>query len=209
MDPISLNPTRQEGNKKTTIAIIIFLIAVAVVGGFFMLRQPEKKNQTEVLSVSEKKVPTPTPTEKPVIDKETVRIQVSNGTGTPGQAGSAVKALEEAGYNADNIETSNADEYEDTITTITAREGFEDVAKDIKGALKATFDDVEIDSSHLDKDSDFDISIVTGGKKYEEATPSATVAPTEADESPTPNPSVTITATVTPTPTSTTPTPIP
>lgn len=204
MDPISLNPTRQGGNKKTTIAIIIFLIAVAGVAGFFMLRQPEKKEQVKG-AVVEKKVITPTPTEKPKIDKKSVRIEVLNGTGTPGQAAIVVDALEQVGYGADNIKAANADAFGDTITTITARDGFDDIASDIKSKLKESFSDVEIDSSHLAKDSEFDVSIVTGGKKFEEATPSATIAPTVSDETPTSTPSPTIDTTLTPNPTSTTP----
>ncbi|PIS15665.1 hypothetical protein COT62_02440 [Candidatus Roizmanbacteria bacterium CG09_land_8_20_14_0_10_41_9] len=207
-DSISYNPNQRAGGKKnTTVIIVIVLIVVAIIGGIYLVRQPQKKDEGGSPLV-EKKVSTPSPTEKPEIDKESVKIQVLNGTGTPGQAGTAVKALEEAGYNADNIETSNADEFGDTVTTITARKGFDEVAKDIKDALKATFDNVEIDSSHLDEDSEFDISIVTGGKEYKEATPSAEpteseeVTPTESSGTPTPTPTV---ATTTLTPGSTTP----
>ncbi|MBI4009383.1 LytR C-terminal domain-containing protein [Candidatus Roizmanbacteria bacterium] len=193
------NPQGGSKNKKITIIIIVLIVA-ALAGGIFMLRQPEKKDEAKV-DVAEKKKPTPT--EKPKIDKKSVRIQVLNGTGTPGQASTAVEALKKAGYNADSIKTGNAEEFDTIVTTITARAGFADVANDIKGALDETFDEVKIDSSELEEKSEFDIVIVTGGKKFEEeetkTTP--TLSPTTETVSPTPSPTTSVTATPTTSPT--------
>ncbi len=196
-----LSPQRENKSKKVAVMVSAVVIIAVIIGGTFLLRQSKKTDQTKTAAVENK---APSPTEKPKIDKSTVKVQVLNGTGTPGQAGTAVEALKKAGYNPDNIKTANAKDFNNTVTTITARTGFEDTASDVKDALKTTFDEIKIDSTQLDKDSEFDIVVTTGGKKFEEVTPTATITPTQ---NPTPSPTST-TTTPTPTPTSTTtPTP--
>ncbi len=203
---------QSRGGKKKVIVIILIVIIAAVIGGFFALKQAKKPEMKKEVVVEKKE---PTPTEKPKIDKKTVKIQVSNGTGTPGQAGEAVDALKKAGYNADNIKTGNAKDFENTVTTVTAKAGFEDVATDVSDSLKATFTEVKINSTKLDDKGDFDITVVTGGKKFASDTPTkspskAAVSPTTSSSTPTPTttPSATptsgaTTATPTPTPTHT------
>src|SRR3989338_1076966 len=196
----------EAGNKKkTTMIIVVIIIILALVGGYFIFRPTQNKDKSGT-PVVEKTSPTPTPTEKPKINKESVKIQVLNGTGTPGQAGIAVEALTKAGYKAENIKTGNAEEFDNTTTTISAKKGFEDVAIDIKDSLKSTFDDVKVDSTELDGDSEFDIVVTTGGKIFEETTSTPTPKPTLSSSSPTPastseTPTPTLTPTLTPTPT--------
>ncbi|MDO9028356.1 MAG: LytR C-terminal domain-containing protein [Candidatus Roizmanbacteria bacterium] len=196
IDTTSPYSNQQGRSKKKKIAVMIGIVVIiaALVGGILMIRQPKRTDQTKVAVVENKE---PSPTEKPKIDKKSVKIQVLNGTGTPGQAGIAVEALKKAGYNLDNIKTANAEEFNNTVTTITAKDGFDDVTSDVKDALKTTFDEIKIDSTHLDKDSEFDIVVTTGGKKFEEVTPTTTITPTQ---NPTPSPTST-TTTPTPTPT--------
>lgn len=207
-DPISLNPNQQVGNKKDRTAIIVVIfVLVILIGSFLVFRQSEKTTQKKATVVQKIE---PSPTEKPKIDKSSIKIQVLNGTGTPGQAGTAVDALTKAGYSADNIKAANAKTYDNTVTTITAKDGFADVATDIRDTLKSTFNDVVIDSTHLDKTSEFDIVVVTGGKIFQEATPTTSATSTPSDTS-TPSPTTTSptdTPTFTPTPIST-PTPTP
>lgn len=202
VDTISTYSNQQGGSKKKKIAvmIVVVLILAALVGGILMLRQPEK---TKVAVVENKE---PSPTEKPKIDKKSVKIQVLNGTGTPGQAGIAVADLVKAGYNPDNIKTDNAKDFNNTVTTLTARVGFEAIASDVSSALKTTFSEVTIETTPFDEKSGFDVIVVTGGKKSE-VTPTTTVAPTQ---NPTPTTTTDITTTPTPTLTPTpSPTPIP
>jgi len=197
VDPISFNPNQQGSSKKKKTAVMIGIVFVvaALVGGIFMLRQPKDTGQTKGVVVENKE---PSPTEKPKIDKNSVKVQVLNGTGTPGQAGIVVEALKTAGYNADNIKTANAEEFNNTVTTITAKNGFDDVTNDIKDALKATYDEIKIDSTYLDEDSEFDIVFTTGGEKFEETTPTPIMSLTE---SPTPTTTLTPSPTSSPTPT--------
>ena len=194
--------------KKSAMMIVVIVVILALIGGYFMFRQTGNTDKIEE-PVAGKTSSTPTPTKKPEIDKKSVKIQVLNGTGTPGQAASAVEALTKAGYEADNIKTGNAEDFDNSNTSISAKEGFEDVASDIKEALKGTFTDVLIELSEIDKDGEFDIVVITGGKKFEEDTPTPSIKPTIASLSPTPE-ATTATPTLSPSPSPTpTPTPIP
>lgn len=193
-------PTQKGTSKiKWTVFIGLFLIA-AVVGGVLLTRQPKKLEEKKSVVIEKKE---PTPTEKPKIEKTAVKIQVLNGTGTPGQAGIVVKALEDAGYSADNIKSGNAETIDHSTTTITSRADFEGIVSDIKDVLKKTFDEITVGSQNLSDDSAFDIVVVTGGKTFETVTPTTSVT---GSGSPTPSPTITITTTPTP---SLTPSPTP
>lgn len=199
IDTFSSYSNQQGGSKKKNIAVMIGVVVIiaALVGGFLMLQQSKEKDQTKVTVVEKKE---PSPTEKPKIDRNSVKAQVLNGTGTPGQAGIAVEALKKAGYNPDNIKTANAEDFNNTVTTITAKDGFDDVANDVKDVLKTSFDEIKIDATQLDEGSEFDIVITTGGKKFEEATPTNNPSPTTEATDTTPTPTLTPTSSPTPTP---------
>ena len=192
----------EAGNKKKTpMIIVVIIIILALVGGYFIFRPTQNKDKSGT-SVVGKTSPTPTPTEKPKINKESVKIQVLNGTGTPGQAGTAVEALTKAGYKAENIKTGNAEEFDQTTTAVAYKDGFKDTADDIKETLKTSFDNITIESTQLDKDNEFDIVVTTGGKIFEEATSTPAPKPTVPSSSPTPTVTGVIpTITLTPTPT--------
>ena len=180
-------PYRNRQNKGNMIKSIIFIFLVVVVAallGMYLSRPRDTTVKNEV--AAEKNVPSPT--EKPQIEKSAVKIQVLNGTGTPGQAGIAVKALEGAGYASDNIKTSNADTYDNPVTTVTVRAGFEGIGNDMQAVLKPVFENATVSTSKLSDNGDFDIVVVTGGKIFETAT--SVPSPTSS-ETPTPMPSPT------------------
>ncbi len=187
----------KKSKSKLMMFIVLILIIAAIVGGFFLFKKNGQSSKEESnTSVSE--MPSPSPT--PKIDKSKVKIQVQNGTGTPGQAGTAVDAIKKAGYNADNIKTDNAADYNHKTTTISAKEGFESVAKDISNALEGTFTDIKVDSTPLDSGSEFDVVVITGGKIFETTAPTSAATPTGTSTSPTTAPTDTPTPTPTPTP---------
>ena len=189
-------------SNKTVLFVIVGILLAVLIGWFFITQQTKNTKEVKNDVVVEEKTPTPT-TEKPKIEKTSVKIQVVNGTGTPGQAGVVVKALEDAGYSSDNIKTINAEKFDNSVTSITARADFEIIVNDIKDILKSTFDEITVSSSKLDKDSEFDIVVVTGGKIFEAVTPTIKVTVTAS-----PTPLLTTTPTSTPNPTSSsTPTP--
>ncbi len=182
--------------KNTATIIVVVIVAVALIGGLFIFQQSKKNKQTQV--VTEKN--TPSPTEKPKIDKKDVKIQVLNGSGIAGQARTAADALKKAGFNPDNIKTDNAKDSDHKITTVAAKEGFEGVSQEAKDSLATVFDKVEIASTNLDKDNQFDIVITTGGIPPTPTT-GPTASPSAALTSPTTTPTPSSTSTPTPTPT--------
>src|SRR3989339_1613502 len=199
-DNLNTFPAPPKKNNKTLLVIIGVVILAAIIGGYIMSKQPKKTEEKKEVVVEKSE---PTPTEKPKIEKSTVKIQVINGTGTPGQAGEVVKALEEAGYSADNIKTGNAEEFDNSVTTIEAKVNFEEIISNIKDELESSFDEIKTKSSELDSENEFDVIIVTGGKIFVTATPTKSASPTSSTTpSPTaqPNTSPTPTITVTPTP---------
>lgn len=183
-EPITTFPLPAE-NKKSKLPLVIVIVIVALALGWWFFFRQSGANKTEETKITPTETQEPTPTEKPLPDKKTVKIQVLNGTGTPGQAGEAVKLLVDSGYETDNIKTGNADKYDHTTTTISFKEGFDRTADDVKTALKEKFDKIDIESTELDKDSEYDIVVTTGGKIFEE--PTTTPSPTSTS-TPTPTP---------------------
>src|SRR3989338_8520477 len=125
-------------NKMFPTVVVVVVLLTAIIASYLIINKPKKTEEKKEAVVVEKKEPSPTPL--PKIDKKTVKIQVQNGTGTPGQAGIVVKALVDAGYSTDNIKTGNAEEFNNTTTTIAARADFEEIISNIEDALKSTFD---------------------------------------------------------------------
>jgi hypothetical protein len=206
MEPtINSFPTQPKKNNVIPTVVVAVVLLSAIIGSYLIIRQPKKveeKKDTIVQTVE------PTPTEKPKKDKALVKVQVINGTGTPGQAGEVVKSLKDAGYAEDNIKTGNAEEFDNTTTTIEAKTDFEEIANDIRDLLKATFSEITVESSKVDAESEFDIVIVTGGKIFATATPKPTEPAATPTGSLTPTPTTQLTTTPTATPTST-PSPAP
>lgn len=180
-------PAQQKKNKMLPSIVVGAVLLAAIVGSFLILNKAKKPEEVKNVVV-ERKEPSPTPL--PKIDKKIVKIQVQNGTGTPGQAGLVVKALTDAGYSTENIKTANADKFDNSATSITAKDSYDEIVTDIKNSLKTTFEKITVVSPNLEKDSEFDVIIVTGGKIFETASPT-----------PVSSASPTLTSTTTPTPT--------
>lgn len=185
-------------DKKTTIIVGIIIILVVGSISYFLLKKTKKTEPPKTINQVENEIKQ-TPTEKPKIDKKTLKIQVLNGTGTPGQAGKVVDALKEAEFNPENIDAANAESYDFTQTNIVSKKEYEQVADEIKTTLKSLFDSIKIETSYLEDNNKYDIIITTGGKKYEETTATPTESKTNSE---TPTETPTPTSTPTPTPTS-------
>ncbi len=197
MEPtINSYPAQPRKNNILPTVIVTAVLLVAVIGSYLIIRQPKKTEEKKDVIVQTVE---PTPTEKPKKDKALVKVQVINGTGTPGQASEVVKSLEKAGYATDNIKTGNAEEFDNTATTIEAQTDFEEIANDIRDVLKATFSEITIKSSKVDAESEFDIIVVTGGKIFATATPEPTKPEATPTGSLTPTPTATSTPALSPT----------
>ena len=117
------------------------------------MKQPVKK-----VTPTTKPTPKPKASPTPSIQKEKLKIQVLNGSGTKGKANDVKEILLEAGYS--DIITDNADSFDYTKTEVR-----------IKGNEKAIFSLIQKDltdhvkigkSTELDKDETADIVIIIG-----------------------------------------------
>lgn len=198
--------------KKTWLKIFVVFVVLALIGGgaWFLLSSPQQNTDdifpedslnspSNDMNQSE---PSPTSTPTPIeVNKSTLRIELLNGSGIPGEASLVKSELEELGY--ENIETGNADDqnYEETVVTFSSdlpQEFIEDFIAELENIYVSVNSKV---SSNLDN---FDIEIIAGLRS------SYTPAPTKASVTPTPQASITSTPTPTNTQTptaSSTPTP--
>jgi hypothetical protein len=79
-------------------------------------------------------LPSPTPTPTIAINKETIRIKVLNGSGTPGKASAVKDILKEKGYQ--EILTGNADNFDYAQTEISVKKEKNNLVPMIKEDLK-------------------------------------------------------------------------
>jgi len=108
--------------------------------------------------------PTSTPEPEPV-DKAKIKVEVLNGTGTPGDAGLAKSELEDLGF--EDILADNAEDQDETETTITySRDLSPAIIDEIVESLEQIFNEVKTRKGTVA--GDFDIRVLTGTKKAEE-----------------------------------------
>lgn len=190
-----VQPIKKKNSGVKWIIIVILLLLIAGVAGFFLTQSQSEETPTPEPTIEE--VATPEPTATPEAkDKKDISIEVQNGTGVAGEAGFLQKELEKLGYK--DIEVGNAETQDATTTTVTFSGSVsEDVQEEITTALKSLYKTVETKTSSSLKDSD--ILIVTGVRKgatTASATPTAKGSATpKASATPTVKPSATPTAT--------------
>lgn len=166
------------GEKKSNgiikwIIVIIGVIAIVAGGIFFIMRTsgeegsmtasptPTTNSLSPIATPEPTVTPSPTPSAEPV-DRAEIKVQVLNGTGTPGDAGLVKTALEKLDFA--EITTANADEQEETSTTVTYSKDIDAATIDeIVASLEEIFSKVEAKSGTIA--GDFDIRILTGEKK--------------------------------------------
>lgn len=190
--------SQQKTKKKSNVLVFIILGIVILVGGIIFFVTKGKKD-TELVSPTPASegvtISTPSSTEAPeAVDKADVAIEVLNGTGIPGEASYLQDKLKVLGYS--DIEVGNADEQDQTITTVTFNADLDEANKnEIQTELEKLYKDVTVKTS---SSLSVDASIVTGLKKGATAKPSPTATPTAK-----PSPTATATGTASPTPTAT------
>ncbi|MFH1971694.1 MAG: LytR C-terminal domain-containing protein [Patescibacteria group bacterium] len=190
--------SQQKTKKKSNVLVFIILGVVILVGGIIFFVTKGKKD-TELVSPTPASegvtISTPSSTEAPeAVDKADVAIEVLNGTGIPGEASYLQDKLKVLGYS--DIEVGNADEQDQTITTVTFNADLDEANKnEIQTELEKLYKDVTVKTS---SSLSVDASIVTGLKKGATAKPSPTATPTAK-----PSPTATATGTASPTPTAT------
>ncbi|OGM02386.1 hypothetical protein A2115_02890 [Candidatus Woesebacteria bacterium GWA1_41_8] len=158
-------------SKKLFWLFLFLIIAGLVVGGFFFYksRVAEKSGgtaKTPSSTPAPQATATPTPSEEVKLDS--LKVNILNGSGIPGEAGKVQDFLEEAGFK--DFKTGNADNYNYTITEVSLKEGVPDAVFD---AVKEALGEYNVvkQEGFLDKDSEFDVEIIVGAKSAA-ATPS-------------------------------------
>jgi hypothetical protein len=106
-------------------------------------------------------IPTPTPLPTPVINKETIKVKILNGSGTPGKAGDVKTVMKDKGYQ--DIVTGNADTFDFTLTEIAVKKGNDNLGSLVKSELADYAKDAKI-TVLTDKES-ADV-VVTVGKDF-------------------------------------------
>lgn len=203
---VSTSKRKRPGKKAKFIKILLILIIIlGVFGGgiWFLMREPEVVDDTtsnsQDLTSSEVEEPTntPIPTERP-IDKEEVSINILNGTGIPGEAGSLKETLENLDFT--EIEVGNAETQDYVKTEVKFSKSLpESIIDEITSELEDIYADVR--SSTSSSLEDYDVEIIIGYKLGH--SPTATSAPATSTPTPTTGTTGTITPTVTETPTPT------
>lgn len=191
--------SQQKTKKKNNMLVFIILGIVILVGGIIFFVTKGKK-ESELVSPTPTSggitisTPSATETAEPKA-KADVSIEVLNGTGISGEAGYLQGKLRDLGYT--DIEVGNADEQNQTVTTVTFSDTLDEAnKKEIQTELEKLYEDVTVKTS---SSLDFDLSIVTGLKKGQTPKPSATATP-KATVTPTPTATATPTSTPTATP---------
>ncbi len=103
--------------------------------------------------------PMPEPTPTPELDRADLTIQVLNGSGAPGVAGTAEDLLLDLGYQ--EIDTGNADTYDYQQTEVSIKESKDEYLQMLLTDLKDEYT-VSSESAYLDEDFDFDAQIIIG-----------------------------------------------
>lgn len=153
------------------VRILFGLVAVLLLGslafGAYQFRQGFKQqNKTDAQKIIETAVQSPSPESSAValvsVKKEDLKIQVLNGSGVAGQAGSIKERLESLSFG--NISTGNSpfDNKSETVASYSARVSEKD-KDEIKGVLELNFG--KILSGNENSGTQYDITIITGTQR--------------------------------------------
>ena len=112
----------------------------------------------QTISPSPAQSPQPT-AEQPAPDRASVTIQILNGSGIPGKAGTVKDLLTGLGYQ--DIDTGNADTYDYDQTEISVADANTALLNLLIADLKSAYD-LSDESTALSADSEYDAIIIVG-----------------------------------------------
>jgi len=157
-------PAKQKNNGSKWIIIFIALLILGGAGIFFFTSNANKPIATPtpsfgVVPIENKDTSTPAPTKSPEpVKKDSVTIEIQNGTGITGEAKLLQDKLKALGYT--EITVGNADTTDNTETTVTFKKTLSQAVQDeLKKELESFYKTVNIKTSTTQKT---DVVIVTG-----------------------------------------------
>ena len=160
------------------IIIFIGLLILGGIGIFFFTKSsgeaiPTPTPSFGVVPIDEPET-TPVPTKSPEpINRETISIEVLNGTGISGEAKLLSDKLKTLGYS--DITSGNAETSDNTETTVTFSKTLsQSVQDEIKKELDSFYKTVNVKTSSTQKS---DIVVITGLRGNQTSKPSATPTP--------------------------------
>lgn len=190
-------PPKKKSSFPKWILGVIGVLLIAIVGGFFLYQNytgsAEPSPTPSVGGLSTFATPSPTqtpdvatPTPQPV-DKSEISIQVLNGTGIAGEASFLSGELQELGY--ENIVAENADDQNETRTTVTYSERIgEAESEEITERLNEVYERVR---TRRGDTGEYDIVIITGPRSGASASDDNAEEEEEAEATATPTASPT------------------
>lgn len=153
----------KSGGSKWLIIFIVLLI-LGGAGIFFFTSSANKPIATPtpsfgVVPIEDKETSTPMPTKSPEpVKKDTITIEIQNGTGITGEAKLLQDKLKSLGYT--EITVGNAPTTDNTETTVTFKKGLAQSAQDeLKKELESFYKTVNIKTSSTQKT---DVVVITG-----------------------------------------------
>lgn len=170
-------PAKKSSGMIKWVVVIVGVIVIVAAGVFFIMNtsssdtgdaianatpttNPDVLNSFDTPTPEATEEPSPTPTPEPV-DRAELKAQVLNGTGTAGDAGLVAAILEDLGF--EDVDAANADNQDETKTTVTYSEDIDLATIDeIVAELEKTFSDVTTKKGTIA--ANFDLQIVTGEK---------------------------------------------
>ena len=164
-------PSSEFIEEKTNYLWIIIPIALligALVGGFITYFSGisrltnEKQTPSPIATVIPSVEPTPTASPSASFKRETLKLQVLNGSGVSGLAGKAKIYLESLGYK--NVVAGNASSSDLIETTISVKESKKDLVENIRTDLAKNYK-VAKETETLSTSSKYDFVITLGSKQ--------------------------------------------
>jgi hypothetical protein len=153
---------------------LILLFAGLAVGGILISKKSLENAETETIVFENNIEPTQAPESETSEDEATssaeevdeidltdFSVQVLNGSGVVGEAGSVKEKLESDGF--ENIDTDNADNYDYEKTEVQLKEG---TAKEVYDVIekRISYNYNVVLGDALEEDSQFDIIVIVGEK---------------------------------------------
>lgn len=182
------------GNRAPLIALVLIVLLALGAGGWFILKGQSGSSTPTASPAPQIEISTPEPTTPPSIDKKEIKIEIQNGSGTPGDAAFVRDKLTALGFA--KFEVGNASNQDNKVTQIAFSSTVPgEIKMEIQKELEKNYQTVQVGGT---VSGDSDIKIVTGPRKGATPKPTATSTP-KPTATATPKPSTTPTPTPSPT----------
>lgn len=166
MPEISVHKTGSKSSNRGLFiwAIGMFFMAITVGAGLLIFNRSGGGLPQVVVQPTETPTPSPSPSPTPTpapVAKEDASVQVLNGSGQAGVAGTMQEFLEEAGYTVSD--TGNADNYDYEETEVSVKKSFEGLLKQLEEDLSEEYT-IGSATADLPDDYEYDVRVIVGAE---------------------------------------------